>query len=109
MVAQGSGDNMKIHDDLYLYGVEYVIETLKRALTFVFIEDVLEPNVELNLNEFVVTYTAYGSCVCVRFSKMELEGLKISLEQFSLEVKQRAIYGFRSEIDKKERGMYDGL
>lgn len=100
---------MKICDDLYLYGVEYVIETLKRALTFVFIEDVLEPNVEYDRNEITVTYTAYGSGVSMRFPMMELMGLKISLEQFSLEVKQRAIYGFRSEIDKKERGMYDGL
>ena len=100
---------MRICDDIYLYGAETVIETLQRALTFVFMDDVLEPKIRFEFSEFYVTYKAYGVGVCIGFSLMELDELNLTLEQFALDVKQRVVSQFRNKIEKQHRGVHEKL
>lgn len=92
---------MRIYDDIGTYGVEKAISTLKRALTFVYIDDLLEPDVTYSWGRFSIVYKKYGINIGIELSFNELKHLNFTLEQLALDIKKKVISQYRYEIDKR--------
>ena len=93
---------MKIYYDLHRIGMEDTIHILQRALTFVYMDELLEPEIKFVTGVFHIVYEIRNINIAIDLSMMELEYLNITLEQFSLDMKKQVITKYRDEIDKKE-------
>ena len=91
---------MKIYRDLSRTGIDDTVYILKRVLTFVYMDEILEPKISVVLDMLRVTYKVRNINIALDLSLMMLEGLNITLEQFSLDMKKQVISQYRSEIDK---------
>lgn len=91
---------MKIYRDLSRMGIDDTIYILKRALTFVYMDEILEPKISVVLDMFRVTYKVHNINIALDLSLMMLDRLNMTLEQFSLDMKNNVITQYRSEIDK---------
>lgn len=100
---------MRIYDDIERIGIDDTIYTLQRALTFVYIDELLEPKVTYYFGRFELVYKHGNINIGIELPLIELRCLNLTLEQLALDVKKRVISQYRSEIDKKHRGVHDEL
>lgn len=91
---------MKIYRDLSRMGIDDTVYILKRALTFFYMDELLEPKISVVLEMIRVTYKVRNINIALDLDLVMLERLNITLEQFSLDMKNRVISQYRSEIDK---------
>lgn len=91
---------MRIYDDIRIVGMEDAIYLLKRALTFAYEDDLLEPNVDFDFGRFRVVYKKNNINIGIEVSMIELKSAKLTLEQFALDIKKRVISQYRYEINK---------
>lgn len=85
------------------------IYTLQRAFTFAYIDELLEPKVTYYFGRFSIIYKHGSINIGIEIPLIELEFLNLTLEQLALDVKERVISQYRSEIAKKHRGVHDKL
>lgn len=92
---------MRIYDDIRIVGMEDTIYTLQRALTFTYEDDLLEPKVDFDFGRFRVVYKKNNINIGIEISMIQLEYVKLTLEQFALDTKKHVISQYRHEINKK--------
>ena len=95
---------MRIYHDIKRIGFQDTIHILQRALTFVYEDYLLEPEVTFEMNRFIVIYKKSDIKIGMELSMCELEHLKITLEEFALRIKNRVISQYRYEMDKLYNG-----
>ena len=91
---------MRIYHDIKRIGFQDTIYILQRALTFVYEDYLLEPEVTFETNRFIVIYKKSDIKICMKLSMCELEYLK----EFALRIKNRVISQYRYEMDKLYNG-----
>lgn len=91
---------MRLYDDIRIVGMERTMYVLQRALTFVYEDDLLEPKVDFDFGRFKIHYKKNKLNICMEISMIELEYVKLTLEEFALNAKRYVISEYRNAIDE---------
>ena len=90
---------MRIYDNM--------IYVLQRAFTFVYNDDLLEPEVTYDFGIYRIIYKYGDIGIGIELQQFKLEFSNLTLEQIALETKERVIAQYKYEIDKQRGGVWE--
>ena len=100
---------MRLYSTLFEEGIGNTINLLSCALTIVNINDVFIPKIKYDFNSFLIKYDICDVYIEHRISLMEIQYLKMSLEEFVYNIKRHVLAEYFRVYENRNKLMWNAV